>query len=214
MATSTPTTVLCFGDSNTWGLDPQTRQRFDTDTRWPGALRRILGPRFQVIEEGLSGRTTMWDDPEEPDKNGLTYLRPCLDSHRPLDVVVVMLGSNDLKARFGLDADQVASGAATITTAILQSGSGRAGQAPRVVLISPPLVQPPRTETADFANAGPMSAALATLYRSIAERFDTDFIDAAPIAPPSQHDGLHLTASSHLQLARAVAALLQADDNE
>lgn len=73
--------ILCYGDSNTWGYDPATRGRFDSTTRWTGVLQTLLGDNFTVIAEGLNGRTTSWDDPLAPGRNGLTYLRPCLESH-------------------------------------------------------------------------------------------------------------------------------------
>ena len=95
--------VLCYGDSNTHGQIPGggPLDRHDRQTRWPGVLQSELGPSWYVIEEGLSGRTTVHDDPiEGPQKNGRTYLRPCAQSHAILDLVIIMLGTNDLKARF------------------------------------------------------------------------------------------------------------------
>jgi len=90
---STPKTIVCFGDSNTWGFDPASGERFPADVRWPGVLRAQLGGGYQVIEEGLNGRTTTVDDPLQPHRNGLTYLPPCLESHKPLDLVTIMLGT-------------------------------------------------------------------------------------------------------------------------
>ena len=92
--------ILCYGDSNTWGYDPATQERFDRATRWTGVLRTTLGDGYEILEEGLNGRTTVWDDPIEGYKNGHTYLVPCLETHRPVDLVVLMLGTNDLKKRF------------------------------------------------------------------------------------------------------------------
>jgi lysophospholipase L1-like esterase len=89
--------ILCYGDSNTWGYDPVTKGRFPRDMRWTGVLRQSLGDDYLVIEEGLNGRTTVWDDPIEGYKNGAAYLVPCLTTHRPLDLVIIMLGTNDLK---------------------------------------------------------------------------------------------------------------------
>nr|MDQ3302571.1 hydrolase [Actinomycetota bacterium] len=87
-------TVLCYGDSNTWGSNPETGERFAPHVRWPGVLAWELGDGFCVIEEGLPGRTTVRDDPiEGAHKNGRTYLRACLESHKPLDLVTVMLGT-------------------------------------------------------------------------------------------------------------------------
>ena len=96
--------VLCYGDSNTWGYIPVTGGRYAPTVRWTGVMAEQLGPQFSAIEEGQSGRTTVWDDPLEGDKNGLRYLPACLESHMPLDLVILMLGTNDLKARFSLTA--------------------------------------------------------------------------------------------------------------
>ncbi len=102
-------TVLCYGDSNTWGSDPETGERFAPDVRWPGVLRRSLGEGYWVIEEGLGGRTTVRDDPiEGAHKNGRAYLRACLESHKPIDLMTIMLGTNDLKARFAASASDIA----------------------------------------------------------------------------------------------------------
>ena len=95
-------TILCYGDSNTYGLKPDSSQRYPRDVRWTGILQKKLGEDYYVIEEGLSGRTTLWDDPIEEHKNGKTYLLPCLESHSPINLVVLMLGTNDLKTRFSL----------------------------------------------------------------------------------------------------------------
>ena len=84
-------TILCYGDSNTYGLRPDSNQRYPREIRWTGLLQKSLGEDYYVIEEGLSGRTTLWDDPIEEHKNGKTYLFPCLESHSPIDLVVLML---------------------------------------------------------------------------------------------------------------------------
>ena len=100
--------ILCFGDSLTWGFNPHDCSRFDDDIRWTGVLQKLLGDEYKVIEEGQNGRTIAVDDPVEGEKNGLTYLIPCLDSHMPLDAMIVMLGTNDLKVRFGFTPKDIA----------------------------------------------------------------------------------------------------------
>ena len=95
--------ILCYGDSNTWGYNPSTKERYDRYERWTGILQFTLGDEYHVIEEGLNGRTTVWDEPIEGEyKNGKTYLVSCLESHKPLDLVIIMLGTNDLKKRFSV----------------------------------------------------------------------------------------------------------------
>lgn len=197
--------ILCFGDSNTWGYDPATQERFDEATRWTGVLQAALGRDFAVIEEGLNGRTTVWNDPIEGHKNGHDYLVPCLESHRPLDLVVLMLGTNDLKRRFSLSAYDIAQGVAVLLRAISYSAAGRDGQPPRVLLLAPP----PTARLSDFAEmfegAGPKSLLLGQHYRVVAEQGHAAFLDTATVVRTSDIDGIHLEAAEHAKLGRAVA---------
>ncbi len=103
-------TVLCFGDSNTWGYTPGTGQRLAVGIRWAGVLQNKLVGGFSVIEEGLNGRTTIFSDPDSPFRSGEDYLLPCLESHSPVDLVIIMLGTNDLKDKFGLRPEDIAAG--------------------------------------------------------------------------------------------------------
>jgi len=89
--------ILCFGDSNTWGWNPIDKQRYSKNERWPGVVAKFLGEGFEIIEEGLNGRTTVWDDPVEGNKNGKEHLPIMLETHRPIDLLILMLGTNDLK---------------------------------------------------------------------------------------------------------------------
>ena len=130
-------TVLCFGDTNTWGVNPVDESRLEFEKRWTGILTEELRGEARVIEEGQCGRTTVCEDPVDLYKNGLDYLMPCLDSHRPIDVVVVMLGTVQLKGRFNQSAADITLGVERILQAILHSGCGADGKAPRVLLISP-----------------------------------------------------------------------------
>jgi lysophospholipase L1-like esterase len=99
-------TILCYGDSLTWGFNPKTKKRMGEKERWTGVLKINLGQDYHIIEEELNGRTTVWDDPFNGGyKNGMEYLIPCLGSHKPLDLVILFLGTNDLKTRFSLSAN-------------------------------------------------------------------------------------------------------------
>ena len=138
-------TILCFGDSNTWGCAPlgnsENHTRYGPDVRWGSVLRTTLGEGYWVIEEGLNGRTTIWADPVEGEyKSGKSYLTACLESHAPLDLVIILLGTNDLKHRFGLSAWDIAASAAVLVEMVQASSSGQNGGAPRVLLICPPPV--------------------------------------------------------------------------
>jgi lysophospholipase L1-like esterase len=200
-------TLLCFGDSNTWGFVPATGARFDAQTRWAGVLRAALAPDWWVIEEGLNGRTTVLDDPFEPGRCGRDYLMPCLRSHMPLDAVILMLGTNDLKLRFHLPASDIARGAAFLADLILRSDTGLQGTAPALILMSPPPLAPvDGTPFADmFAGAEEKSRQLAAHYRQQAELLGCHFVDAGSVIVPSPVDAIHFEAEEHRKLGHHLA---------
>ena len=202
--------VLCYGDSNTWGSDPETGERFPEDVRWPGVLAWNLGDGYRVIEEGLPGRTTVWDDPIEGDyKNGRTYLRPCLESHRPIDLITLMLGTNDLKWRFGTSASDIAQAASSLAEIMLRSGCGPEGGAPVVVLISPPAIAKLTDMAQMFDGAEEKSGQFPEHYRRFAEKIGCEFMDASEVIVSSDVDGIHLDASEHHKLGEAVAECIR-----
>ena len=198
--------ILCYGDSNTFGYDPVTQDRLERDARWPGVLRQALGEGFEVIEEGLGGRTTVWDDPIEGHKNGLTYLIPCLDSHRPLEVVIILLGTNDLKKRFSLSAFDIAEGARVLVNAAQRSAAGAGGQAPAVLLLAPPPTTTPTYFAEMFEGAGEKSLKFAAHYRRLAEEMRCGFLDLATVIVSSPLDGIHFEAGEHRKLGQVVAS--------
>ncbi|MEW5976999.1 MAG: SGNH/GDSL hydrolase family protein [Acidobacteriota bacterium] len=199
-------TILCYGDSNTWGYAPVSKERYAPEVRWPGVLKRSLGADFHVIEEGLNGRTTVLDDAIEPYRNGKEYLIPCLISHKPLDLVIILLGTNDLKRRFSLPPSDIARGAGQLVELVLKSDTGPNGKAPRVLLISPaPLAK--LTELAEmFEGAEEKSFKLGRHYREIATQLGCPFLDAGEIVKSSDRDGIHLEAEAHEKLGKAIAS--------
>lgn len=199
-------TILCYGDSNTWGWDPVRKGRFARDVRWPGVLRAALGRGHEVVEEGLNGRTTLRDDPTADGKNGRTYLQPCLETHAPLDLVVLMLGTNDLKARFGVSAWEIAESAGLLVTLIQRSQAGIDGGAPKVLLVAPAAVAT-LTEYAEmFKGAQEPSRDLGRHYATIAGWRGCGFLDAGEVIASSDLDGIHLEAAEHRKLGLAIAA--------
>ena len=102
--------ILCFGDSNTFGYIPGRGGRYDRHTRWPGRLQELLGSAYQVIEEGLCGRTTAFDDVTEPGRSGLDRIRDAVGKNEPLDLLIIVLGSNDCKAQFQASAEEITKG--------------------------------------------------------------------------------------------------------
>jgi lysophospholipase L1-like esterase len=199
-------TVLCYGDSNTWGYDPATKDRFARDERWPGVLRQELGEEYWVIEEGLGGRTTVWDDPIEGYKNGKEYLIPCLGSHQPVDLVIIMLGTNDLKKRFSVSAYDVANGAGVLVDVVHKSAAGPNGGAPKLLLMAPPPVVR-LTEFAEmFEGAEAKSKKFSEHFHRVAQEQGCELLDTAQVIVSSDLDGIHFDKGEHQKLGRAVAA--------
>jgi lysophospholipase L1-like esterase len=177
--------------------------------RWTGVLQRELGDGYQVIEEGLDGRTTVWDDPIEGYKNGRTYLIPCLESQRPIDLVVMMLGTNELKMRFSLSAFDIAEGVRVLVDIVQKSEAGRDGGAPKLLLMAPPPVAK-LTEFAEmFEGAEAKSSRFGEHYRRIAEEQGSEFFDTSEVIVSSDIDGIHFEASEHEKLGKAAADLVR-----
>ena len=197
--------ILCYGDSNTWGYDPQTRSRFPHDVRWTGVLASSLGTGYRVVEEGLNGRTTRWDDPIEAGRNGLTFLQPCLESHLPLDLVIVMLGTNDLKQRFGLSASDIAQSAASLAKAASRYAQTSAGDPAQILLVAPPAVTTLTEFDQMFAGAQERSRQFSHYYRLAATWNRLPFFDAGSVVVSSERDGIHFEAAEHRKLGEALA---------
>jgi lysophospholipase L1-like esterase len=201
-------TIVCYGDSNTHGANPAGPDRFERGVRWPGVLQGALGERWYVIEEGLGGRTTAFDDPFTEGLNGRSYLLPCLWSHQPVDLVAIMLGTNDLKAYHHVAPETIASGMKSLVRVCRRSEAGPGKRAPGILVISPAPLGPLN----DFAGLWGFGAAeessrqLARLYRLAAEEEGVQFLDAGEVATVDPAEGVHLTAASHRALGLAVAA--------
>jgi lysophospholipase L1-like esterase len=202
-------TVLCFGDSNTHGQVPGggPLERYDGTERWPRVMQDMLGAGWHVIEEGLSGRTTVHDDPIEGAlKNGRTYLRPCLQSHAPLDLVIIMLGTNDLKVRFSQPPSEVAMGISCLVHDIRELSPGPSGHAPEIMIVSPPpMLDNLKAWEAIFSGAQEKSHRLALSFEVMADSLELHFFDAGTVCACSPADGFHIDAVAHRQLGEALA---------
>lgn len=199
------TNVLCFGDSNTWGFEPSTGGRYRAHIRWPGVLQRELGPEWHVIEEGLNARTTAFDDPVRPGRRGSDVLPILLESHSPLDWVVFLLGTNDVKRHFNANPLVIARGMELLinTTRQLEPNA-------RILLMAPP----PFARITEFAEIFDGSAAklapLAERYRELAARHNCAYFNTVDVVRSSDVDGVHWEACEHEKLGKAVAAILRA----
>lgn len=194
--------ILCFGDSNTWGYIPATGKRYPVGIRWTSLLQEKLGNDYEIIEEGLNSRTTDADDPKNKGKNGLTYLRPCLETHDPIDLIILMLGTNDMKERFNREPSRIAEGIENLVKEIKEYVVEEETIEPQVIIVSPPLVD----ETVEGVNekylgAGEKSKKLGELYEQVANKFNYKFIDISKFVSPSKKDGYHLESESHQKIA-------------
>lgn len=204
--------VICYGDSNTWGRLPDRSGRYAVDVRWPGQLQKLLGDDFYVIEEGLGGRTTDLDD-RGSIRNGKTYLQPCLESHNPTDVIILMLGTNDLKIKFERTADDIAAALQGLVDMVKETVKAKDGSPTRIILVSPVHVDPKAPRFMEFyqkdysPESGVASTLLAEAIKDVALNSDCDFFDASEVASIGE-DGLHLDTESNARLAKAIACLL------
>ncbi|MBC3901197.1 arylesterase [Acetobacterium malicum] len=205
--------VMIFGDSNTWGWDPSndlvaTIKRWPDEVRWAGVLQTELGDDYKVIPEGLNGRTTVWDDPIEEYRCGKQQIIPLLDSHAPLDLVIIMIGTNDLKCRYTVTAQDIANGASLILDKTLAQVGAFGPAGPKVLFIAPPPLGQIEDGIFKFMFAGnrEKSIEMGEFYQGVAASRGVAFFDAATVAQASAIDGLHLDAASHAALGKAVAA--------
>jgi lysophospholipase L1-like esterase len=191
--------IVAFGDSNTWGHDPATKSRFARNVRWTGVMQRELGPAHYVIEEGLGGRTTVFDDPIEPNRRGADYLPPCLRSHRPLDLLILALGCNDMKARFAMSPGDIGLGMGRLIEI------ARAEGVAQILIVAPPPITKLSNYAEMFAGAEEKSQQMALIYAELAEQLGVGFVDAGQFIHCSDLDGIHYEADQHAILGQVLA---------
>lgn len=199
--------ILCYGDSNTWGAVPDGT-RYADEVRWTGVLQAALGDGYKVIEEGYNGRTTVHDDPVEGRLSGLTYFTTCIDSQSPLDLIIIMLGTNDLKERFGVNARTVAYGLGRYLDAI--KTSPMYGEKPQVLIAAPILIDPAYKNHLLFhdmfgEDAVERSEGFDTAFKEFAQEAGVHYINAADYGKASVRDGIHMEAEHHEALGKAFA---------
>lgn len=205
-------TILCYGDSNTFGQVYAIEERFSREIRWTGKLQSMLGNEYYVVEEGLCGRTTVWDDPIEEYKNGKQYLIPCLQSHRPVDMVVLSLGTNDLKVRFSLTSFDIAAALENLVRTILDSGAGSNGGPPEVLMICPTPIRDVGNAEFNTMLAGGVekSRALHDHCSRVAKRLNIHYLNPGEAIERSDMDGVHYTAKGHADFAKMVYETVKA----
>jgi lysophospholipase L1-like esterase len=199
--------ILCFGDSNTWGYEPVTKNRFNQKTRWTGVLQQTLGNKFRVIEEGLNGRTTIHNEKDRLIRSGAEILPVLIESHAPLDLIIIMLGTNDLKAKFNSTPSQIS---ANIKTVCNLAKSNEYNPSTQVLLISPShVVEMKQEDSYEFDGAMDKSKELAKYYKNVANELSINFFDASLVVKTTTKDGIHWTANQHSDFALQLAIIIK-----
>lgn len=201
--------ILCFGDSNTWGYTPGTGVRYDLTQRWTGVMQAALGENYRVLEDGLNARTSVYEDPWSPWRLGKEALPVSLVAQKPLDLLILMLGTNDLKFT---DAYGAAKGAETLIgiAQMVQARKESSLVFPgglKILLVSPILLHPvvANDPYGTLRKGADESLSFAKYYRHVAQATGVAFFDAATVAQPSVIDGVHMEPQSHRALGLALA---------
>ncbi|WP_022703573.1 GDSL-type esterase/lipase family protein [Pseudorhodobacter ferrugineus] len=206
--------LMCFGDSNTHGTPPIVQRgvyaRYDAATRWPTRAAALLGPDWDLVEEGLPGRTSCFDDPMMGDHmNAVIGMRIALNSHGPLEYMTIMLGTNDVKTRFGASAERIVAGIAGLVDMALAPDMAARHPGLRILLIAPPPVQELGPLTGEFIGGAAKGAALAGVLGAYAAARGLGFLDAGTVLQTSPIDGVHYAPEGHAALAIAAAKALK-----
>ncbi|MEA4933100.1 MAG: GDSL-type esterase/lipase family protein [Lawsonibacter sp.] len=205
--------IVCYGDSNTWGYVPGTGERFDADTRWPARLQTELGSEFCVIEEGMNARSTSFDDPFCEGLNGKKTLLQTLMAARPIDLLIISLGTNDLKFT---DARGSSKGLSALLSAALAADHGKHvgiwNDAPVILVISPILLfpgidtrEPPSSLKGKYAE----SLRFKDYYGPVCQANGVFFLDASAYTTASEIDCVHMDAENHKILSVAVSDMVR-----
>lgn len=205
--------IVCFGDSNTHGYCAATGGRFDESQRWTRLLQKKLGSGYLIIEEGLGGRTTSFCDPLFEGMSGLDYLYPCLMSHEPVDLLVIMLGTNDTKERFSASAGCIALGMKQLTAKAIALTDCWGGKKPNILIVAPKNIDK-RYETTEVVHTmgwgcAEKSQGVPDAFKKLAKLMGCAYLDANEVVTEqNQIDFMHLTEEGHKELAGALAGLI------
>jgi len=203
---------LCYGDSLTWGYIPDTNhQRHLANVRWPGVLQDLLGNNYEVIEEGLNSRTLISNDPRsgKEGRSGREYLIPCLDTHDPIDLVILLLGGNELKDIYQMSAKKIGEIVEKeFVQIILNRKSQFLVKTPKLLLIPPPIMDLSKKYAYDrFANSAEKNKKLVQIFKKIAQENSCLFLDVTKRVTVGA-DGVHLNGGNQKKLAKAIAAII------
>ncbi len=208
--------ILCFGDSNTYGLNPEWVHgnfgRHDIDTRWTGRLQKLLGSEYRIIEEGLNGRTTVFNNPTGEYRCGIDYFQPCIESHIPLDLIIIMLGTNDAHPLFNTRPNDIAQGLARLIKVAKNPAIYLGMPMPKILIAVPVPIGKAALSLPDGVTTPEMiktTEGLAEAYKHVAEMYGCEYIDLGKFAQTAPFEGVHLTPEAHAAIAEAYAAKIK-----
>ena len=200
--------ILCFGDSNTWGYNAVDSSRFPKEVRWTKLLQKSLGEEYEIIEEGLSGRSAVSEDPLNEGLNGFMYISPCIKSHAPLDLVMIMLGTNDTKERFSLTPNNIAAGIIRTASKVKGSLTGRDGKDPLILVVAPPSIGSGYKNADAFLSMGRecdiKSKEMIPFLKEMALLNGFEFLNADELVIMNHLDYMHLDVNGHKKMAKAI----------
>lgn len=204
--------VVCFGDSNTWGDDPHDYSRYPKHSRWTGILQDLLGSRYEVISEGMNGRTTK-ESVDEVYEDGLTILPAVLSTNKPVDILIFMVGTNDCKISQKESAADIAEGMEELVVTAREVTEQLQGYIPAIVIVSPPAIKDEITES-DLSylydeTSVQKSRLLKDYYEKIADKYDCIFVNGTDTLEVSDLDCIHMTENGHKQLAQLLAKVIK-----
>lgn len=205
--------ILVYGDSLSWGIVPDTRQRFEFHQRWPGRLEQLINqdsPRVRIIEDCLNGRRTVLDDPFKPGRNGTDGLQQRIEINTPLELIIIMLGNNDFQSPHIFTAAEAAQGVASLVQTIRKAPIEPGMHIPRILLLCPPpIIQPKGVIAYKFRGAEVRWTGFNRALKKIAAETDCDFFDTGTVISASKIDGIHLDLEQHQQLALSIHPIIQ-----
>lgn len=205
-------TILCYGDSNTYGHNPYDGSRYDKKLRWTTILNELLGDDYDVVPEGSKGRTTAYDRENDDIKNGLTHYRAIYGTHRPVDIIIFMLGSNDCCSDMGLSVDQIVNGMERLIITAKEFALKKQTFSPKIILVAPALIKgdvskSPLSYLLDNDSIT-KSKQIVEPYRQLANKHGCTFLDASSLKV-SETDCIHLVEESHEKLAHMLNEIIK-----
>lgn len=211
--------ILCYGDSNTWGFKPKKEcsenwnMRFDENTRWTGVLQKLLGDEYKIIEEGLNGRTSAFDDPQDDTRNGLKHIATCMQTNMPIDMAIVMLGTNDVKSFFPYTPYVIANGVGRVIDEIRKIDYGKNGKMPEVLLVSPISINEDAAKGWIGGEFGMDSVEKNRLLPVYLEKIALDrgvhFFDIGAYVSADPADGIHMNENGHRVMAEKMLSQIK-----